>query len=223
MRLGIKYTHERINQLNRDYNKCLQELTSTLTLEHWETLNDVVTHNTLRVKEFISNKHTRKLEELGVANDCSGYVDKNKWIANLSSRQLTTTEIQSLQYGLNFALTPKSIPVPKIIASIESGIRTLPENSKASIRASVTNILKYSRPPATTNISRQQNVALRNLSRDKNITILPADKGRTVVVMNTNEFVEKIDDLLSDNKTYLKITDKRRNPTSKLEKELTKL
>ena len=41
--------------------------------------------------------------------------------------------------------------------------------------------------------------------------------------MNTNEFEEKIDDLLSDNKTYLKITDKRRNPTSKLEKELTKL
>ena len=61
---------------------------------------------------------------------------------------------------------------------------------------------------------------LRDLAKDKSVTILPADKGRTVVVMNTNDYTEKVNNLLNDDKTYQKITDKRRNPTSSTEKSL---
>ena len=41
--------------------------------------------------------------------------------------------------------------------------------------------------------------------------------------MNTNDYDEKIKSLLNDETTYLKISDKRRNPTTRVEKYLNKL
>jgi len=83
--------------------------------------------------------------------------------------------------------------------------------------------LRNSTPEATQNITRQQLAADRTLQQDPTITVVPADKGKAVVVMDTVEYREKVRTLLSDEETYTKITDKRRNPTSRLEKNLNKL
>ena len=151
------------------------------------------------------------------------YVNKECWVINLSDRQLSINETMALQNGLNFATTPRSIPTSSIIANIETGIFRLPESSKATIRASVVNILKNSTPETTRNISKEQLTAIRNLKKDPSITIVPADKGRSVVVMNTSDYKSKINTLLNDNNTYEKITDKRRNSTSRVEKDLNHL
>lgn len=51
-----------------------------------------------------------------------------------------------------------------------------------------------------------------NLAKDTSVTILPADKGRAVFVMNTtrdsNDYTDKVNNLLNDNKTYHKIKEK---------------
>lgn len=39
------------------------------------------------------------------------FVDKDRWVINLSNRQLDPDETSALQNGLNFATTPRSIPV----------------------------------------------------------------------------------------------------------------
>ena len=41
--------------------------------------------------------------------------------------------------------------------------------------------------------------------------------------MNTNDYTDKIYSLLNDEKTFYRITDKKRNPTSFTEKSLNKL
>lgn len=41
--------------------------------------------------------------------------------------------------------------------------------------------------------------------------------------MNRKDYDEKIEAMLSDKKTYLKITDKRKNPTTTTEKEMNKV
>lgn len=64
---------------------------------------------------------------------------------------------------------------------------------------------------------------MNNLRKDEQVTIVPADKGRSVVVMDMDEYKEKVSVLLNDTNTYLKITDKRSNPTSSVEKDLNKL
>ena len=64
---------------------------------------------------------------------------------------------------------------------------------------------------------------MNNLRKDEELTIVPADKGRSVVVMHKDEYQEKVSVLSNNTNTYLKITDKRSNPTSNVEKELNKL
>ena len=51
--------------------------------------------------------------------------------------------------------------------------------------------------------------ALKNLRTVETITILPADKGKSVAVMDSNEYKQKVSTLLDDTKTYLQLTDKR--------------
>ena len=151
------------------------------------------------------------------------YVDENRWVMNLSHRQLSEHETSALQHGLNLATTPRTIPVSCIVAHVESGVCNLPGSAKATIRASIVNILKNSKPEASQNITRQQLAAVRTLQQDPTITIVPADKGKAGVVMDTDEYHEKGRSLLSDKDTYTKVTDKRRNPTSRVEKDLNNL
>jgi len=125
--------------------------------------------------------------------------------------------------GFNFATTPRSIPVSSFIANIEKGIFNLPQNSKATICASVVSILKNSKPETVSNVLKQHLTAIKNLKKDSSIIIIPADKGKAVVLMNREDYKEKISSLLNDENTYNKITDKRRNPTSQVEKDLNKL
>jgi len=45
--------------------------------------------------------------------------------------------------------------------------------------------------PAAVNISREEKRALDNLRKDDQVTIVPTDKGRSVVVMDKDEYKEK--------------------------------
>ena len=73
------------------------------------------------------------------------------------------------------------------------------------------------------NITKAQEKALKSLAEDSSVTILPADKGRSVVVMNTRDYSDEILEHLQDDNTYKRIIDRWRNPTANMEKELNKL
>ena len=62
--------------------------------------------------------------------------------------------------------------------------------------------------------------ALKDLRSDKEIIITRADKGSAVVVLNRTEYHCQVAEMLEDKNTYKRITDKRRNPTSKTETDL---
>jgi len=64
---------------------------------------------------------------------------------------------------------------------------------------------------------------LRTLQQDPTITVVPADKGKAVVVLDTAEYHQKVRTILSDEDTYTKVTDRLRNPTSRVEKDLDNL
>ena len=55
---------------------------------------------------------------------------------------------------------------------------------------------------------------------DTDITILPADKGRSTVILNTKDYESKMSTLLSDIKTYEVL---QRDPTPKFKRELTEM
>ena len=68
--------------------------------------------------------------------------------------------------------------------------------------------------PKTCNLSQGERQAMKKLKENDSILVLPADKGNATVVMNKLDYKEQISSMLQDTKTYLPVTDKRRNPVS---------
>ena len=96
-----------------------------------------------------------------------------------------------LSKGLNFAHTPKSIPIRQIISEIEMAIYKCSDNEKSEIRHDVTKLLKNAKPPKS-NLTKEEKKALRELSSDKDIVILKADKGNSTVVMDRSSYTEAL-------------------------------
>ena len=144
---------------------------------------------------------------------------------NLSSPSLSSPETSVLERGLNFAPTPKEIPVVDIITDTEYAIKRLQydknncidENSVPELRARVTLVLKLAKPPKS-NITKEERDALSELRKDNKITILPADKGRATVVLDAGKYDPKVSALLVDTNTCVKL---RKTPPSHIRLSLS--
>ena len=67
------------------------------------------------------------------------------------------------------------------------------------------------------NLSADEWKALKSLKDDKNIMILPADKGKCLVVMDREEYINKMEEKLKDETTYKRI---EKDPTGEIKKAL---
>ena len=120
-------------------------------------------------------------------------------VVNLSSKQLTTSQLQVLSRGLNFAPTPKFIPKAHIVASVEAAITqsNVTEGEAGKARVGVINALSHAKLPPT-NIHPQEAKAVKEMAKDDDIVIVPADKGRATVVMDRKDYSAKMLMMLGD-------------------------
>ena len=146
---------------------------------------------------------------------------KQKWVVNMSSKKLTQPQNAVLEKGFNFAITPKFIPKLDIISGVEAGLRAVRDDAAVHIaRSKVCEVLKSAKPPQR-NITQEEEEALKELKQDENILILKADKGNSTVVMNAQEYDDKINCLLSDSFVYTKLS-KKSNPIAKITSDVNK-
>lgn len=139
-------------------------------------------------------------------------------VRNISSKELTDAENSILSKGMNFSPTPTSIPMKELIAATEHGIKDLCEGEATLVRSDVLRVLKKSKVPQP-NITREEKEALNSLKTDDSIIVLPADKGRSTVVMDKDQYTEKMNELLSKGDTYKVI---KKDPTQSLERKIGK-
>ena len=115
---------------------------------------------------------------------------------------MTPGEIGVLEKGLNYAVTPKIIPTQEILASCEKGLRNVREQADVELaRTKITQTLRHAKVPRL-NLTMEEENALNELRSDKSIKILKADKGNCTAVMDSEDYEEKISNLLSDSATY---------------------
>ncbi|XP_072025331.1 uncharacterized protein [Amphiura filiformis] len=167
-----------------------------------------------RLVERKSEINTQKKGN-NIASECI-----SKWVKNCSDRLLNDSELSVLVKGLNFAVTPAKLPVVDIVTSTESACRKLPPGEAGELRAKVVNLV--TRPNCNkidSNLSKEEREALQQLLKDQSIQILPADKGRLVVILNSQEYNRKCEKLLTDTNTYKNLG--KKDPTSKYKKQLT--
>ena len=135
----------------------------------------------------------------------------------MSSRQLTHIETDLLAKDLNFSITSKTLPNKDIIAAIEDAVKDLEKEEAGTIRAKVSLRLQNSNPPKD-NLSKDEHKALKELQSDTSIVILPANKGRSTVILNREDYLEKCMDHINNGPYQLL----KKDPTTKIKAKTLK-
>ena len=119
-------------------------------------------------------------------------------VTNLSKLTLTDSEIHVLNLGLNFSVTPRSLDVADVCASVEAAVKRVDVPDRAWVRGEAGRIIKsYDNHRFTCNLTRQEREALSSIRRRTDIVILPADKGNRTVVLDKDVYFNKLSLLVS--------------------------
>ncbi|XP_065580124.1 uncharacterized protein LOC136039987 [Artemia franciscana] len=114
---------------------------------------------------------------------------------------LTLQEKSVLEKGPKFCFRTNKVPVEEIISSIATSLhRNLIVIKDVSlVRASTVKTLsEFSLKAEIPNNCIKDIKILNNLRRDESIILTKADKGSTLVVMDTNDYDSKLNALLKD-------------------------
>ena len=139
-----------------------------------------------------------------------------RWVVNLSKYKLNKAQNDVLEKGLNFAPTPTTIPVDEMIIATEKACWKIPEEERNTLRAKIVRALKSAKMPKS-NLNKDQRQALKDLTKEKSILVLPADKGRCTIVMDADDYENKVKIMLDDERTYEKL---EKDPTPKYKRKL---
>nr|VZI50055.1 unnamed protein product [Spirometra erinaceieuropaei] len=122
-------------------------------------------------------------------------------VRNLSSKELTKEQVQVLRHKASFN-TADAKPV-NMIAAVESILsqREATEETKSLILQQMSSLLMAHRPRDV--LSKVERNALREPKADKDFGILPADKGRSTVVLDRTDYLQKAKGLLEDRQFYV--------------------
>lgn len=226
----IGQTSRKIKQLTARKEKLNAEVIENLP-DHRPEVTEFIEQAQLREHNVCKTRQIEKFRKLqsnlkrkevnngqvgnSIATECM-----SRWVTNSSKRILNDPELSVLQKGLNFAVTPKHVPVVDIITITEGACRSLNSGQSDELRAKILNVLDKHDVIQDHNITKEEVKALESLRKDTSIKILPADKGRTTVVLDTDEYIRKCNLLLSDTKTYKKVN---RDPTQNYKKEFAKV
>ena len=222
---GQKFLNERLRLTNRRIEKLEEErkwteieLRRTLSDGDYERLMETISAAAEKVFVRTREKQRKKFDRQFAEETKRGKesMDKSKWVVNLSERRLSEEETKVLELGMKFAPAPKKIPTMEIVAQVEDALSRSCEPAEADrARAAVANAIKYAKPPKS-NIRKEEWAAVSNLKRDSSIVILEADKGNATVVMDKEEYENKVQDILGK-QPFRKLS---RDPTKSYEKRV---
>ncbi|BHF57190.1 hypothetical protein SprV_0100013100 [Sparganum proliferum] len=123
-------------------------------------------------------------------------------VHNLSSKELTPEQLKVLSHEACFNTTDAD-PV-NLVATVESILKQTEgsDETKHLVRQQVTALVMAHKPRAI--IARAEQDALKKLRADTSIVVLPADKGRSTVVLDKTDYIRKANSLLDDRQAYLR-------------------
>ena len=142
--------------------------------------------------------------------------DPEKTIYNFSSDALSDADKSIPTKGLNFALPPKRMQFHDYLLPFELLFRDVMNekvsnekllNLKSRIKdIGLSSFRTYNKKDRQfANISKDEYEAFIKLSGNKDIIIQKADKGNTVVIVDKQVYIEKIETLLGDTSKFVKV------------------
>ena len=124
--------------------------------------------------------------------------------------------VKSLTKGLNFSIPCKKLDYADNLVQFElffRDIRNLDTLSnedldfvKAKTQDSALSSYRSYNNNVPQNLSKEEFTALQNLSKNKDLIIQKSDKGNSVVIVQRQDYLQKMNDILSDQKEFSKVS-----------------
>nr|VZI26030.1 unnamed protein product [Spirometra erinaceieuropaei] len=170
---------------------------STLTAPELESLRAAILNGAQRHRKLRDGQLSEKFSKLCPPKQPSS---DGILVHNLSSHRLTQQQLAVLSSDTK--LSTRDARPENFIASFESALQKCEsdEERKHAMRQQVSSLLLQHKPQMM--ISEAEERELFNIRRIKNIVTLPADKGRSTVVMDKTEYWTKPENLLMDTESY---------------------
>ena len=146
---------------------------------------------------------------------------------NLSKYELTATEKEFLNLGLNYHLQQKYDKLTKEteIEALYQNLLRLEEQNKIEIDPRLPDQLtseatKHRNVPNHNSLPSHLRQAAKSLRQNKDIVIKRADKSQTYVIMDKEDYERKLNSILSDSTKFKKIS---KDPTNSVKQKANKL
>ena len=190
----ICINHVTRDKLKNSIEQLKGKILESITPEEFHLVEKIHENSYKKSFELTKKRDIQKFNELTSKNkgtqSATNITDKKKWVINTYSRQLTHIKTDLLAKGLHFSVTSKTLLNKDIIATIEDAVKDIENEETYTIIAKVRLTLQNSKPPKD-NLSKNECKALKKLQSDTSIVILPADKGRSTVILNSEDYLEK--------------------------------
>ncbi len=123
----IQWTRKQLAKIDSAISVSKDKLNNTLIHDDLKTCERMVNRSTELIFIKCKSKQLTKFEKLKktTMNQTNNNVQPRVNVVNLSNRELSNEE-KVLSLGLNFAITPRSLPKEKIIQEIEPALAKLP-------------------------------------------------------------------------------------------------
>ena len=208
-----KQTHQFDQQLTimfDNINNKLNPFERKLLKDHFDKLKD-------KEQKKIKQIHSKKIFSLSNGNIILQEIDIKKVVYNISSRELSTEEETILSKGLEFCIETKikdtlqfkteiEIMAYRILKQLdEPNCKNLDRCLIDCIKRSAYQSLKINKNKKIINISFGELKGLKSLLNDKTIVIMKADKGRSCVLMDKEQYIFKVKQLLSTGNIFKKM------------------
>ena len=151
-------------------------------------------------------------------NNNNNTINNNKWVRNYSKTPLTEAQQWLLSHGPNFFITSKDPPTLEYVVATEKACNQLMQGKVEELRGEVKALLRKDHK-AKPNIPKDEYQALREMKKDNTRQVLTADKGVSMVVLDSEDYTAKSETLLNQPNYKILKTD----PTNKYKNKLVGL
>src|SRR5215469_1292483 len=217
LRERIHHNRRELDHTSRALLQVHLRLASLLSESDWSLIDRLTFNKATRTGEDSKASQLQKFTRLHETQHQNIRKPKDT-VINLSGHILDDGLHSLLQKGLNYAVTPRNLPIEDLLTGVEKAVQSLPVESAEEARQETVRIIKSPSKPRD-NLTRTERAALRNLKNNTELTILPADKGNATVILNSTDYKQKINTLLEDS-AYRRLT---KDPTESTERKTTRL
>ena len=222
----MRQKNSTLRSLQKEFSSLKVSLQNELNLidfAHVSTLFFGINDKILKSKISVQQKKFYKLQQENKIEN-----DPEKVIFNFSKYVLFDTEKKLLAKDLNFCLPPKQLKYADYLVHFElfyrdiRNLEILPNEdldfAKTKTKeTALSSFRPYNKNPQQ-NLSREELAALTNLGKNKDIVIQKSDNGNSAVIVDKDTYIKRMENLLSDQRKFEKVTLKNGYPENFIDK-----